>query len=449
MASQQVMDPVGENGAGQHPRVAPARQSRSVAIAVAQFAIPGIVAVALIGILGVQVFRNTGKDEAIRDAKQLTNLAARGIVAPRLTPGALSGDPAARRALDRIVRTSVLNGPVVRVKIWDASGRILYSDMPALIGSRYQIGDDELHALRTGGTKAELSDLTRPENRFERHFGKLLEVYLGVRTPSGQRVLFEDYQRFSSVSASGQRLWRAFAPALIGALLLLELVQVPLAWTLARRLRRGQEQREALLRRAIDASDNERRRIARDLHDGVVQNLAGASFGVAAAAEEANDERSRAVLADAAAEMRNTIRALRTLLVDIYPPSLHREGLEPALSDLLAPSAGKLEASLDVPPGLQLPPEVEALLFRAAQETVRNVLAHADANRVAVHVRVDDGHAVLEVVDDGRGFEPSAARTGHFGLRMLGDLARDAGGSLAVESRAGEGTRVRLEVPVR
>src|SRR5947209_12750388 len=151
MASQQVMDPVGENGAGQHPRVAPARQSRSVAIAVAQFAIPGIVAVALIGILGVQVFRNTGKDEAIRDAKQLTNLAARGIVAPRLTPGALSGDPAARRALDRIVRTSVLNGPVVRVKIWDASGRILYSDMPALIGSRYQIGDDDLHAPRTGG----------------------------------------------------------------------------------------------------------------------------------------------------------------------------------------------------------------------------------------------------------------------------------------------------------
>src|SRR5947209_3966282 len=383
MGSMEVMHAMGENGASgreRRPRTSAARGSGSVAIAIAQFALPGIVAVALIGILGVQVFRGTGKSEAIRNAKELTNLAARGIVAPHLTANALDGDPRALGALDRIVRTSVLNGPVVRVKIWDASGRILYSDMPALIGSRYQIGDDELHALRTGGTKAELSDLTRPENRFERHFGKLLEVYLGVRTPSGQRVLFEDYQRFSSVSASGQRLWRAFAPALIGALLLLELVQVPLAWTLARRLRRGQEQREALLRRAIDASDNERRRIARDLHDGVVQNLAGASFGVAAAAEEANDERSRTVLAGAAAEMRNTIRALRTLLVDIYPPSLHREGLEPALSDLLAPSAGKLEASLDVPPGLQLPPEVEALLFRAAQETVRNVLAHADAN---------------------------------------------------------------------
>ena len=91
--------------------------------------------------------------------------------------------------------------PVVRVKIWDARGRILYSDVRALIGTRYQLGDDELRALRTGGTKAELSDLGRPENRFERGFGNLLEVYLGVRTPTGQRVLFEDYQRFSSVSA--------------------------------------------------------------------------------------------------------------------------------------------------------------------------------------------------------------------------------------------------------
>lgn len=429
----------------------PRRPSRSGAVAVLQFAIPGVVAVALIGILGVQVFRDTGRSEAIRHARELTRLAAEGIVAPNLTRAALSRDPSALARLDRIVRTRLLREPVVRVKIWDAAGRIIYSDVHSLIGTRYDLGADEREALRTGGTKAELSDLARPENRFERPFGKLLEVYLGIRARGGQRVLFEDYQRFSSVSASGQRLWRAFAPALIGALLLLELVQIPLAWSLARRLRRGQEEREALLRRAIEASDAERRRIARDLHDGVVQNLAGTAFGLAATAEELHETRASEALTAAAGETRNNIRALRTLLVDIYPPNLHQEGLEAALSDLLAQHSSEIETNLDMHARRELPDDVEALLFRAAQESVRNALAHAKAGRLDVSVRVYDGRAMLEVSDDGKGFDPSKATSpeGHFGLRMLRDLSRDAGGQLAVESKPGEGTRVRLEVPVR
>src|SRR6185437_1259027 len=132
-------------------------------------------------------------------------------------------------------------------------------------------------------------------------------------------------------------------PALLGALVILYLVQVPLAYSLARRLRARQREREALLRSAIDASDLERRRIAADLHDSAVQRLAGVSLSLAAAGSRngregsSGDEELRAAVREAAAETRETIRELRTLLVDIYPPTLQRSGLTAALSDLVAP----------------------------------------------------------------------------------------------------------------
>ena len=105
----------------------------------------------------------------------------------------------------------------MRVKIWTASGRIIYSDEPRLIGQRFQLGADDLGTIRTGGVAADVSNLDAPENRYERRFGKLLEVYLGIHSTTGKPLLFETYQRFSSIAASGSDIWLAFAPALIGS----------------------------------------------------------------------------------------------------------------------------------------------------------------------------------------------------------------------------------------
>jgi two-component system, NarL family, sensor kinase len=422
--------------------------------AVIQFAVTGTLALLLLGFLAVTLLRNTGKSEAIRDARQTTRLAGEGVVAPAITPALERGDPRAIRAMDRLLRRSVLREPVVRVKIWDPAGRIIYSDRHALIGAGYKLGEDELKSLRNGTDDAEVSDLARPENRFERSAKKLLEVYLGIRTPQGDPVLFETYQRYSSVAASGTRLWKRFLPALIGALVLLELAQIPLAWSLARRLQRGQREREALLRRAIDASEHERRRIAQDLHDGVVQNLAGVSYGLAAAAGELPEgSEAREAVEDGAEQTRRSVRELRTLLVDIYPPTLQRSGLHAALSDLInGLSSNGLQVECDIQPGLELPPATEALVFRAAQEAVRNAIAHAHASSLSIAVRPVNGSVRLEVTDDGRGFDPDTIAEqshGHFGLRVLADLARDAGGEMELVSAEGEGTLVRMEVPVR
>jgi signal transduction histidine kinase len=433
---------------------APGRRGRetSIAGAVARFAITGVAGLGLLTFVAIQLLSNRGTAEAIRNAKAVTQLAGRGIAAPYLTPQLLAEQPAAIRAMDRTVRSRLLTDPVVRVKVWAGDGRIVYSDEPALIGTRYPLPPAELHALRTGGVDAEVSDLSRPENRFERKYHKLLEVYLGLQTTDGRPVLFELYQRFSSITTSGNRLFRTFFFPMIATMVLLELAQIPLAVSLARQLRRGQREREALLQRAIEASELERRRIARDLHDGPVQDLAGVSFTLSSAITEAKglDPALADALGQTSRQTRESIRALRTLLVDIYPPRLHSEGLVAAVSDLLsALAAAGVETDLDAEPELHLEPGVEAVLFRAAQEALRNVLRHAEANTVNVRLRASEGLAVLEVEDDGRGLTIAPAdREEHFGLRMLEDLARDSDGQLDIDSAPGRGTLVRLAIPL-
>jgi two-component system, NarL family, sensor kinase len=416
-----------------------------------------VAAIVVLGAVGVTIMRRTGTSEAIREAKQVTRLVGHGTVEPEVTAAVLAGDRRALRRLDRLVRQRVLRDPIVRVKIWTSSGRIAYSDEPRLIGARYPLGSGQRKALRTGALDANVSDLEESENRFERGHGKLLEVYMPIRGANGQSLLFEAYQRFSSINEGGRHLWLSFMPALLGALLVLGLLQLPLAWSMARRLRQGQEEREALLRKALEASDSERRRIARVLHDGVVQELAGVSYSLSAAAERAGsngDRKFEDALRRAATHTRESMRALRSLLVEIYPASLHQAGIEAALRDVLAPLARKgLETSLTVDHDLGLSDTAEAQVFRAAQEALRNVLIHADARRVEVHLARNGGEAKLIVSDDGRGFSSESLsrrrEEGHLGLRLLADLAAEAGGRLEVDSTPGGGTRVTMEIPVR
>ena len=429
----------------------------SVGGAVTRFALVSVAAILLLGAVGVTIMRRTGTSEAIREAKQVTSLVGRGTVEPAVTAGVLDGDPRAIRRLDRRVRRRVLHDPIVRVKIWTPSGRIAYSDEPRLIGARYELESSHREALADGTLDADVSDLHAAENRFERSHGKLLEVYMPIHATDGRPLLFEAYQRFSTINDSGRHLWLSFLPALLGALLVLGLLQLPLAWSMARRLRAGQEERETLLRRTLEASDSERRRIARVLHDGVVQELAGVSYSLAAAADRSEGEGDAAlgnVLRNAAAHTRESMRELRSLLVEIYPASLHQAGLEAALRDLLAPLERQgLETRLAVERDLGLSDSAEAQLFRAAQEALRNVLLHAGARHVEVRVAREGELAKLVVSDDGRGFSPEVLsrrrEEGHLGLRMLADLAAEGGGRLELDSKPDRGTRMTMEVPFR
>lgn len=423
--------------------------------AVAQFVLTGLVAVALFLVVSLFVLQELGRREAIRDAKAFAVLAGQGIVEPALTDGVLRNDREALDRIDWLVQERVLSDRVVRVKLWTSTGRIVYSDEPRLVGLVFPLTEDDAEVLRSGRVHAELSDLSDPENRFDRGQGPLYEVYTRVRTPKGTPLLFEAYQRSSSLVRSGRSIWLPFAVPLLASLLLLWLVQAPLAWRLARRLGRSQAEREDLLLRAVEASTDERRRIAASLHDGVVQDLVGLSYSLSAAGDRsASQDASNVtpVLRDGASRTRDAIRQLRTLLVEIHPPNLRSTGLGAALTDLLAPlTARGIEIDLDMPDDLSLDADTEVLVFRAAAEAARNIQEHAEARSVAVRLLVLPQSVRLEISDDGVGFTAEQLEErraeGHVGLSLLEEFAERQGGSLEVRSTAAGGTSFVLEVP--
>ena len=427
----------------------------SVAGPVTQFALSGLVVVLLLGIVGVLAIRQVAETEATRNARRLTRVAGEGIVEPELTAAVVAGEPGALERLDRVVRERLLHPPVVRVKIWARDGRIVYSDEPRLIGDRYPLGEDDEAAFDASEVVAEVSDLDEPENRFEPTDEPLLEVYFPLQAADGTPLLFETYQNFEQVVSSAERIFFVVAPVLLAALVLLELVQVPLALSLGRRLRQGAREREDLTRKALDASEAERRRIARDLHDGVVQDLAGLGFSLSAAADRAASlvpEDVAGALREGANEARRTIRQLRSLIVEIHPPNLHTEGLAAALGDLVAQLDHRdIEAKVSTQGHLNLERDAEACLYRAAREGVRNAVAHADPSRIDICVAPEGDNVVLTVTDDGKGFSPDEAlskrKEGHLGLALLHELAKDCKGSVDLDSSPGRGTRLTVKVP--
>jgi two-component system sensor histidine kinase UhpB len=219
-----------------------------------------------------------------------------------------------------------------------------------------------------------------------------------------------------------------------------------LAETFNDMLDRLERERRESGRRAMLAEEAERRRVASDLHDEVGQSLTAlvlrlkhaASQGKLRGAElEALVDVAEGILAD----VRSVARRLR-------PEALDDLGLRSALLALRTRLERASNVSLsvliagDVP---ELSPEVELVIYRVAQESLTNVLRHAEARTATVELTRDDGLAVLVVGDDGRGFDPGA---GGAGLRGMRERALLIGGALEIESRSGGGTRVRLAVPL-
>jgi len=372
-----------------------------------------------------------------------------------VTDALANGDPAAVAALDRIAREQLLNDRVVRVKLWTREGRIAYSDEPRLINKVFPLDAADLSILTSGKPDAGVSDLRAPENEYERSFGRLLQVYERVETASGRPMLLELYLRFDSVTANARALGSAVAPAFLLALLALEILQVPLAWRLVRRIGAGHRERQALSQRALEASDHERRRIARDLHDGVVQSLAGVSYTLAAIGAQLGRTEAAHLTGTVEAAARSTrqnIGELRSLIFDINPPSLHRLGLPGAVRELTTSltEAGML-VSVETPAFVSVSEERAAALYRAAQEAVRNIISHSQATTVQVKLEQGDRRVVLTIEDDGVGFDVSRSATNsaraHFGLGLLDDMAADSGGEMRVRSAPGRGTTIRFELP--
>ena len=233
------------------------------------------------------------------------------------------------------------------------------------------------------------------------------------------------------------------------------MVQIPLAARLERRLRARQREREELLVRAIEASDIERRRIAADLHDGAVQDLAGISYSLDVAAGQAETTPRtdlRDLLRQAGKVTRESMRQLRSLLVEIYPPNLHDTGLEAAIEDLLAPLRQRgIQVELATDGIGRLAPESEQLIFRTAQEALpeRNRPRKGFPRDGRPRAAQRNGRRAIR--DDGEGFDtgrpPVAARKAISGSPCSSTVPPISAGVSTVESKPGEGTAILLEIP--
>ena len=431
------------------------RHRTSVTAAVTRFGLAGLLAVLALGALILFAVSRISTQEALRSAQDRARLAGRGIVEPALMTALLNPESNdainARLVLDELVLSRVLSERVLRVKLWTEDGRIVYSDEARLVGKRFPPKDDHQDAIRTGLTRSEEASTKAPENVYERDSGRLLEVYMPVRTPDGTALVYEQYERYDSVVGNANRLVRQLALPLLTGLALLWLTQLPLARSLARRVRSAEAEQMQLLEQAVTASSRERERIAADLHDGPVQDLAALTFELSAAAANTPPGPTREAFDRTAAISRTTMRTLRSSLVDLHPPTIDALGLDAGIALLAQPLR---DQGVDVAIDLKLdgiPPDRSALLYRAAQELLRNVDEHANASAVSIIGSQTKKGVSLVVTDNGMGFSSTRRAEqraeGHLGLELQTALAKRLGGTLTIDSQPGLGTVATLEVP--
>ena len=219
---------------------------------------------------------------------------------------------------------------------------------------------------------------------------------------------------------------------------------------------RARDALRVLPKQLLDAQEAERRRIARELHDEVGQTLVASQMKLRKleASLQGREESSEA--AQVSRLVATLLQQVRQLSLDLRPAVLDNLGLAAAIQWFVRERVpqGHVEIELDVPLALRRPPvSVETAMFRVFQSAITNVLRHAEARTLRVSLRPEPMRLILEVRDDGKGFDIVAARQralqgGSLGLLGIEDWVRLSGGEVTIESEPGRGTTVRASVPL-
>jgi signal transduction histidine kinase len=283
----------------------------------------------------------------------------------------------------------------------------------------------ELVAKQLGLSQARVWQMACLEHPVKR---ATLEVYADLLATLGQTFLQTRYHTILAAETRGQE-----------------------------RTTEANEGRARLLKQVLSAREEEQRRIARDLHDGIGQSLTSLLLGLRVAAEVPTLEEARARLSELRGITASLLDEVRRLARGLRPSVLDDLGLAGVLEHYAADYTQAHGIAVDVyAPDLalaRLPAEVETALYRITQETLTNVLKHAAAKEVSLVVRRESSGVHLTVEDDGRGFDSDAllqAPGGGKGLGLLDIRERAAllNGSVTLESRLGRGTTVHVYIPL-
>jgi two-component system NarL family sensor kinase len=416
--------------------------------ALRRYALTGLATFLIVLVPVIFGARALAKEQALRHATESTQHMADFEVAPFINSAVPIEDTRLLDRLDRRLTPSFRHVSLYRFKVWNSAGTILYSDRRELIGRQFPPPGWAGPLLAGADGHAEFEAQTDPESVLEASQGQLVEVYVGTTASDGERIIVEAYYPAEVVHEDQRNMVLGILPGVFASLLLLQLLLLVPGLRMAKRLQRNADTQQRLLEQAISASDLERQRLARHLHDEVIQGLAGLAYTLESY-ELGDPGPPPSFFSQAKAVVQENISTLRGIATDLYPPDLAELGLPGALARLGDPARSRgVHFELQIRGTPTAEPTTQVLLYRVAREAITNALKHACAGRISVTLAGDPATTELTVADDGRGFDVAhAAPEGHLGLAILHDTVAEAGGSLLITSAADSGTKVEAVLP--
>jgi signal transduction histidine kinase len=363
--------------------------------------------------------------------------------------GALAGELELEPLLGLVARRlrSLVQARIVLIALPEAGGDRLRiaaadgedADAYGLVGMELElVGSKTGRVLQRGRSERIDSVLDDPEidQQVARRMGVRSALYVPLIArgrPIGVVVVHDKLGATSSFGDEDVRLAESLA------------VRAATAVELSERVSRD------TVRRVVEAQENERARLARELHDETGQALTSILLGLKSLDERVESPEGRAAVAELRELVVSTLQDVRRLAVELRPAALDDFGLAPAIERLLDTVAEQSGLTVDVQSRLgerRLPAEAETALYRIVQEALTNVLKHADARTVRVRLSQSGNAVTLAVQDDGSGFDPAAVRDGGVGLVGMQERVALLGGHLTIESTEGAGTMLTVEVPI-
>ena len=420
----------------------------------------GAAALALIvvAIGAVIASRSVAQTQALTESEGMTTRMADLVMGPLLV-AAMHGGEEEQSALAKAVEHRMKDGYLREVVVWDASGRVIFADDPAEIGQQVEPPQEVTDAISRGTISSEFE--SEPEASglsSEEMEDGFVEVYVPLDMPNEASMAFEAYYDYARVDENANNLMAQLIPLVLIPLVVLMIILIPIALSLSRRIRRSDAERAELLEHSLSVSEKERIRIAADLHDGPIQELAGIGYALGAVAD-AVPEQQRSLMQTVQHTVLSAIESLRRLMVDLYPPDLSVSQLPTTLSDLAEPLRKEgVEVSITVDPLPDIGIEVVTAIYRVAHEALANVSEHAAASSITIDLETggDPKTAAPESIslvisDDGVGLDDKKLdrrSEGHLGLRLLRTRVEDLGGTVTVSRRDGGGTTVNATIPL-
>lgn len=419
-----------------------AEETSVIRAAILRFLLTGLVVLLVVAVPVSFWVRAVSRDIAEADVLTLTQRLADYAVSPALAHGLHQGDPEALNQIGERLAPWVTDDAIVRIKIWSANGTVVFSDVTSLIGQKFELEPWAAELLAGGPGTVSIGEQLGEENTFESTSGDLVEVYVSALTDIDMPLLFEVYYDDSVVRNPQRNILLGMIPVLLLSMAILQGAQLIPGIRLARQVQKRQRERRAMLQAALAAGERERRRLAADLHDDIIQDLAGIAYALDPPADSGPDP---------GAILRNSIGKLRTLTSELYSTPVSAAELPAALGVLIERIRSQnIRTIVSIEEPVPLDDRAATMCYRIAREAVTNIIKNASARNVELHLTRNPTSLELRISDDGKGFDP-AAEVGpeHMGLRLMKDQSETVGASLHLSSAPGQGSTVRVIFPLR